>query len=143
MICVQTALLYLFPDAKLPDVYGNGGDWNITSNGRETKIVRWNRSEPKPSNEALEQAYKEALHVKEVSEKHLEERTWRDSTLDKVLSRIDQYENDQSYPEELRTSPIQSREDFLLLLKDRKALSDYPNIENFPFCERPKLSGLA
>ncbi|MFN3019207.1 hypothetical protein ACK1CN_25020 [Vibrio coralliilyticus] len=68
---------------------------------------------------------------------------WRDAELTKVLNRIDQYEKDQNYPEELRTSPIKSNEDFLKLLEDRKMLSDYPNNESFPFGERPQLSGLA
>ncbi|MGF1745238.1 XkdW family protein [Vibrio minamisatsumaniensis] len=143
MICLQTALLHLFPDAVLPDVYGDGGDWKITSDGKEARIVRWNRSEPEPSKEDLELAYEEALKEKQIANKQLEERAWRDSMLDKVLSRIDQYEKDQGYPEELRTSPIKSHDDFLRLLNDRKVLSDYPDSETFPFGERPILSGLA
>ncbi|WP_281628977.1 hypothetical protein [Vibrio sp. St2] len=75
--------------------------------------------------------------------KVIKEREWRDLQLDNVLSRIDQYEKDQNYPEKLRTSPIKSNEDFLKLLEDRKMLSDYPNNESFPFGERPQLSGLA
>lgn len=68
---------------------------------------------------------------------------WRDAELTKVLNRIDQYEKDQNYPEELRTSPIQSHEEFLLLLNDRKVLSDYPDTHTLHFGERPVLSGLA
>ncbi len=49
------------------------------------------------------------------------------ANFDKVLNRIDQYQKDQSYPEEYRTSPITSHNDFLLLLADRKLLSDYPD----------------
>lgn len=71
------------------------------------------------------------------------EREWRDDELAKVLSRIDQYEKDQGYPEELRTSPIATHDDFILLLNDRKVLSDYPDAENYPSGERPLLSGLA
>ncbi|PMP51654.1 hypothetical protein [Vibrio splendidus] len=82
-----------------------------------------------------------ALPTKE--EMVLIETSWRDGELEKVLNRIDQYEKDQSYPEEFRTSPIQSHDDFLLLLNDRKVLSDYPDLETFPFGERPVLSGLA
>ncbi|AYV22357.1 hypothetical protein [Vibrio mediterranei] len=142
MICLQTALVYLFPEANMPDAYGVGGDWRIASDGNEAKIIEWNRDEKKPSNEILEQAYKEALQARIVSDKQIEERLWRDSVLDKVLSRIDQYEKDQNYPEELRTSPIKSHDDFVLLLNDRKLLSDYPDTENFPFGDRPTLSGL-
>ncbi|MCG7499382.1 hypothetical protein MHO82_21175 [Vibrio sp. Of7-15] len=84
-------------------------------------------------------------------EKQQEQRTerthietlWRDTELTKVLNRIDQYEKDQGYPPELRTSPIQNEEDFLRLLKDRKLLSDYPQCEGFPFGARPSLSGVA
>ncbi|USE02732.1 hypothetical protein JKJ11_24110 [Vibrio sp. SCSIO 43133] len=72
-----------------------------------------------------------------------EEKNWRAIELDKVINRIDQYEKDQNYPIELRTSPIASDADFLLLLEDRKILSDYPDSENFPFGERPTLSNLA
>lgn len=72
-----------------------------------------------------------------------EEISWRDSELNKTLNRIDQYEKDQSYPENLRTSPIKTNEDFLLLLNDRKLLSDYPDTDNFSFGDRPTLSGLA
>lgn len=71
------------------------------------------------------------------------ETSWRDAELEKVLNRIDQYEKDQSYPEEYRTSPIQSHDDFLLLLNDRKVLSNYPDLETFPLGDRPALSGLA
>ena len=71
------------------------------------------------------------------------EREWRDDELAKVLNRIDQYEKDQSYPENLRTSPINTHDDFILLLNDRKVLSDYPDAANFPNGERPLLSGLA
>lgn len=70
------------------------------------------------------------------------EKSWRDGELDKVLNRIDQYEKDQNYPVELRTSPIKSTEDFLLLLNDRKVLSDYPETQGFPFGSRPTLSDL-
>lgn len=70
------------------------------------------------------------------------ERLWRDTSLNKVLNRIDQYEKDQDYPVELRTSPIQSNDEFLKLLNDRKLLSDYPESIDFPFGERPILSGL-
>lgn len=71
-----------------------------------------------------------------------EEKSWRDAELIKVLNRIDQYEKDQGYPLELRTSPIQSEDDYMRLLQDRKALSDYPESEHFPFGLRPLLSGL-
>ncbi|QUM81660.1 hypothetical protein HWV01_15910 [Moritella sp. 5] len=66
---------------------------------------------------------------------------WRDSELIKVLNRIDQYEKDQNYPAELRTSPF-TAEQYNQLLQDRKLLSDYPSVEIFPFVERPVLSGL-
>ncbi|NAW58756.1 MULTISPECIES: hypothetical protein [unclassified Vibrio] len=72
-----------------------------------------------------------------------EEIAWRDAELVKVLNRIDQYEKDQRYPTTLRTSPIQTQAQFTLLLRDRKALSDYPESDGFPFSERPPLSGLA
>lgn len=72
-----------------------------------------------------------------------EEKQWRNSELTKVLDRIDQYEKDQSYPEELRTSPIKIEADYMRLLQDRKSLSDYPDANNFPFGERPTISGLA
>ncbi|GAB6264520.1 hypothetical protein [Photobacterium sp. R1] len=72
-----------------------------------------------------------------------EERNWRDSELRKVIDRIDQYERDQNYPPEMRTSPIQSEEAFMQLLNDRKLLSEYPEQQGFPFGERPVLSGLA
>ncbi|MEL7290428.1 MAG: hypothetical protein AAGJ78_04750 [Pseudomonadota bacterium] len=81
-------------------------------------------------------------------ERHLpfkieEEKAWRNDELGKVIDRIDQYEKDQQYPLELRTSPIESNEQFLRLLHDRKTLSDYPATKNFPFGDRPVLSGLA
>ncbi|NAW59644.1 MULTISPECIES: hypothetical protein [unclassified Vibrio] len=72
-----------------------------------------------------------------------EELEWRDRELFKVLSRIDQYEKDQNYPEALRTSPIKTEEQFIQLLRDRKVLSDYPDSDGFPFSERPQLSGLS
>lgn len=72
-----------------------------------------------------------------------EEKAWRNGKLTSVINRIDQYEKDQSYPEELRTSPIKNEEQFLQLLHDRKVLSDYPDADGFPFAERPGLSGLA
>ena len=75
--------------------------------------------------------------------KVMEEKQWRDEEITKVINRIDQYEKDQHYPVELRTSPINNEADFLTLLADRKALSDYPTVANFPFSNRPKLSGLA
>ncbi|WP_172562570.1 hypothetical protein [Vibrio furnissii] len=71
------------------------------------------------------------------------ERAWRNDQLSAVLNRIDQYQSEQTYPETLRTSPIKSEQAFLLLLQDRKALSDYPSCEGFPFGERPQLSGLS
>ncbi|PNH88146.1 hypothetical protein [Vibrio diazotrophicus] len=74
--------------------------------------------------------------------KAIEEKSWRDAELVKVLDRIDQYEKDQSYPVELRTSPIQNEDDYMKLLQDRKTLSDYPETENFPFGTRPTLSGV-
>lgn len=72
-----------------------------------------------------------------------EEKQWRNTELTKVLDRIDQYEKDQSYPVELRTSPIKTEADYMKLLQDRKSLSDYPESEHFPFGERPIISGLA
>lgn len=68
-----------------------------------------------------------------------EERQWRNNELGIVLARIDQYEREQSYVEELRTSPLSS-EQYQSLLQDRKALCDYPAQNNFPFCERPTLA---
>jgi len=73
--------------------------------------------------------------------KEIEEKQWRNGELTKVLDRIDQYEKDQSYPVELRTSPIETEEDYMKLLQDRKVLSDYPETSNFPFGERPVISG--
>lgn len=143
MICLQTALIHMFPEANLPDAYGSGGDWKIASNGKEAEIIEWNRDDQKPSYIELEKAYKEAV-TKSIELQRIQiEREWRDVNLSKVLSRIDQYEKDQNYPENLRTSPIQSHDDFLLLLNDRKVLSDYPSAIDFPFGERPLLSGLA
>ncbi|WP_241669726.1 hypothetical protein [Vibrio furnissii] len=75
--------------------------------------------------------------------KATEEKQWRDGELTKVLDRIDQYEKDQSYPAELRTSPIKTEADYLKLLQDRKTLSDYPESDGFPFGQRPVLSNLA
>ncbi len=72
--------------------------------------------------------------------KEEEEKSWRNTELTNVINRIDQYEKDQNYPEELRTSPIESEADFLQLLKDRKALSDYTDVDGFPFGDRPQLS---
>ncbi|EPA0454375.1 hypothetical protein ACQZMW_002351 [Vibrio fluvialis] len=74
--------------------------------------------------------------------KAAEEKQWRDGELTRVLDRIDQYEKDQSYPPELRTSPIKTEADYLKLLQDRKTLSDYPESDGFPFGQRPTLSGL-
>ncbi len=71
-----------------------------------------------------------------------QEKAWRNEVLTKVISRIDQYEKDQNYPAALRTSPIKSEANFLKLLHDRKQLSDYPESNDFPFGERPELSGL-
>lgn len=72
-----------------------------------------------------------------------EEKQWRNSELAKTLDRIDQYEKDQSYPVELRTSPIKTEADYIKLLQDRKILSDYPESSDFPFGQRPVISGLA
>jgi hypothetical protein len=71
-----------------------------------------------------------------------EERVWRNTVLDSVLNRIDQYEKDQSYPEALRTSTLTEAQ-LLLLLQDRKWLCDYPEQTDFPFSARPKLSDVA
>ncbi|MEZ8627947.1 hypothetical protein AB6D75_19365 [Vibrio splendidus] len=81
-------------------------------------------------------------------ERHLpfkteEEKSWRNTELTNVINRIDQYEKDQNYPVELRTSPIETEEQFLQLLQDRKQLSDFPETDDFPFGERPPLSSLA
>lgn len=73
--------------------------------------------------------------------KSLEERAWRDSALIKVINRVDQYEKDRNYPEELRTSTLTDKE-FLVLLQERKLLSDYPQQDGFPFIQRPVLSVL-
>ncbi|WP_418113410.1 hypothetical protein RJD40_10695 [Vibrio scophthalmi] len=75
--------------------------------------------------------------------KKQEEKFWRDEQLTQVLNRIDQYEKDRGYPEEYRTSPIRTEEQYQKLLADRKLLSDYPESVNYPFGERPRLSGLA
>ncbi|HDM8041179.1 TPA: hypothetical protein P0E05_004309 [Vibrio fluvialis] len=75
--------------------------------------------------------------------KAAEEKQWRDGELTRVLDRIDQYEKDQSYPTELRTSPIKTEADYLKLLQDRKTLSDYPESDGFPYGLRPLLSGMA
>lgn len=72
-----------------------------------------------------------------------EEKQWRDDMLVKVLNRIDQYEKDKNYPQELRTSPIQTESDFLKLVEERKILSDYPSNNDFPFGLRPVLSSLS
>ncbi|SQD80454.1 hypothetical protein [Moritella yayanosii] len=69
------------------------------------------------------------------------EKSWRDAQLSRVLNRIDEYEKDQGYLVELRTSPF-TAEQYHQLLQDRKILSDYPGAENFPFVERPTLSRL-
>ncbi len=69
------------------------------------------------------------------------EKDWRNAKLKMVLDRIDQYEKDLTYPEDLRTSPFDS-DQYTCLLKDRKLLSDYPACADFPFGERPDLSGL-
>lgn len=70
-----------------------------------------------------------------------EEKLWRDDALKAVLDRIDQYEKDQGYPTDLRTSSLTESE-FYELLVDRKALCDYPQSNDFPFGERPVLSQL-
>jgi len=75
--------------------------------------------------------------------KAADEKQWRDTQLKRVLDRIDQYEKDQHYPEELRTSPITNKNDFTKLLQDRKTLSDYPESAGYPFEKRPILSGLS
>lgn len=72
-----------------------------------------------------------------------EEKAWRNHELTKIMSRIDQYEKDQQYAVELRTSPIENNDQFLRLLQDRKALCDYPEAQDFPFSKRPNLSGVA
>ncbi|MCG6387485.1 hypothetical protein [Vibrio fluvialis] len=69
-----------------------------------------------------------------------QEKQWRDSALAQVLDRIDQYEKDQKYPVELRTSPIQTEEEYLSLLQARKLLCDYPTSENYPFGDRPAVA---
>ncbi|EDL52610.1 hypothetical protein VSAK1_13726 [Vibrio mediterranei AK1] len=76
-------------------------------------------------------------------DKEQQEIAWRDIELTNVINRIEQYEGDQSYPVELRTSPIKSEDEFMQLLQDRKLLSDYPETPDFPFGDRPTLSGLA
>ena len=70
-----------------------------------------------------------------------QEKQWRNAALMDVINRIDQYERDQKYPVELRTSPIQNEQQLMPLLQDRKQLSDYPDTPDFPFGERPILSG--
>ncbi|HFG1873197.1 TPA: hypothetical protein ACGF19_002157 [Vibrio cholerae] len=118
----------------------NGTDYQIEELGElpETHTL----SAPEPFDSWIDKGWKYDI------ERHRpfkvgEEKQWRNTELTKVLDRIDQYEKDQSYPVELRTSPIQSNEDYLRLLEDRKKLSDYPESSNFPFDERPSLSGLA
>lgn len=118
----------------------NGTDYKIEELGElpETHTL----SAPEPFDSWIDKGWKYDI------ERHRpfkvgEEKQWRDNELTKVLDRIDQYEKDQSYPVELRTSPIQTEADYMLLLQDRKKLSDYPESDDFPFGERPKLSGLA
>lgn len=118
----------------------NGTDYKIEELGElpETHTL----SAPDPFDSWIDEGWKYDI------ERHRpfkvgEEKQWRDSELTKVLNRIDQYEKDQSYPVELRTSPIQANEDYMRLLQDRKNLSVYPESNHFPFGERPSLSGLA
>ena len=118
----------------------NGTDYQIEELGElpETHTL----SAPDPFDSWIDEGWKYDI------ERHRpfkvgEEKQWRDSELTKVLDRIDQYEKDQNYPVELRTSPIQANEDYMRLLQDRKNLSVYPESSYFPFGERPLLSGLA
>lgn len=67
---------------------------------------------------------------------------WRNSKLSRVLDLVDQYERDQVIAQELRTSKINSGE-YAELLSDRKVLCDYPEVDGYPFVERPHLSYLA
>lgn len=69
------------------------------------------------------------------------EKAWRNSTLTEVINRMDQYNQDQNLPDEFKRSPF-NQEQFLQLASDRALLSDYTETDGFPFCERPKLSGL-
>jgi len=76
-----------------------------------------------------------------LAKKETKERDWRDLMLAKVLNRIDQYEKDQSYADEYKTSSL-TVEQYTSLLKDRKKLCDYPDTDGFPEVDRPKLSGI-
>lgn len=67
------------------------------------------------------------------------ERYWRDQALTPLLQRISQYERDQSIAEQFRTSQL-TVEQYEGLLADRKALCDYPDVDGFPFSDRPVLS---
>lgn len=69
------------------------------------------------------------------------EKSWRNNMLTNVNNRIDQYLKDKEMPEEFRRSPF-NEADFTKLAEDRALLCDYTKHPDFPFCERPKLSGL-
>ncbi|WP_063655810.1 hypothetical protein [Aliivibrio fischeri] len=69
------------------------------------------------------------------------EKEWRDETLLKVINRMEQYNQDNSLPSNLKCSPINESQ-FFKLASDRVLLCDYTKKDNFPFCTRPKLSGV-
>ena len=167
MIEANTGLPALSTDIDLP-VLGNDeiavfsdDEWSVKTDNRGKTAYAKNRrdsdyqitnfddipdthtlSEPAEFDSWIDGSWQYDIEQKRPG-KTLIERRWRDTELTQVLSRIDQYEKDQNYPAELRTSPIKSEADFLKLLNDRKLLSDYPSSENFPFGKRPTLSGLA
>lgn len=69
------------------------------------------------------------------------ETSWRNRVLTNVNNRIDQYLKDKEMPAEFRRSPF-SEADFAKLAEDRALLCDYTKATDFPFSDRPSLSGL-
>ncbi|ARC92806.1 hypothetical protein B6A42_13065 [Vibrio coralliilyticus] len=98
----------LSDSAYIPESDSNA-DWI------EYQAWRNDGNEPKP--EFTEQELAET--AKRI--KTAEERKWRDTELNKVLDRMEQYRNDQPLPVELRTSPS----------KQRRTISNWHLTESF------------
>lgn len=82
--------------------------------------------------EGDEWVYKIDLHT---PIKTLEMRDWRNYQLSKVVAMIDKHRIDQDAPEEFKSAKNVDENKLLELYALRKALQDFPECEDFPFCQ--------
>tara|TARA_B100001059_G_scaffold235022_1_gene279322 strand:- start:324 stop:734 length:411 start_codon:yes stop_codon:yes gene_type:complete len=82
--------------------------------------------------------------VKSLATLNEQEHQWQRDALSRTTREITNYESDAKIPDlysELRVTNY-TEDDYYAFLGDRKLLVEYVKQEDFPECDRPKLSGL-